>query len=62
MARLGKTQADIAKVLGITRQAVSRRLVGATVFRIDEIEKIAALLNVSVADLVGGPEREEASA
>ena len=58
MARSGKTQGDIAAVLGITRQAVSRRLVGLTPLDVDQLAKIAQLLDVSMSELLG----EKASA
>lgn len=53
MARHSKTQADIAELLGTTRQAVSRRLAGQVSFRIDELQKIADALDMSLANLVG---------
>ena len=58
MARTGKNQGDIAKVLGITRQAVSRRLLGFTPLDVDQLAKIADLLGVSMSELLG----EKASA
>jgi transcriptional regulator with XRE-family HTH domain len=49
MARRGKSQADIGSLLGITRQAISRRLLGHVAFDADDLATIATYLNVSVA-------------
>lgn len=53
MARHSKTQDDIAELLNLSRQAISRRMLGHIQFRVDELQKIAELLNVSVSDLLG---------
>jgi transcriptional regulator with XRE-family HTH domain len=53
MARRNKSQADIAQQLGITRQGISRRLLGRTPFDVDEIAAIARYLNVPVGVLFG---------
>lgn len=45
-------QRELARALGITQQAVSRRLVGAVAFRVDELQKIAALLGVPLQQLL----------
>lgn len=52
MRRKRKTQADMAVVLGFTRQAVSRRLTGQTDFSVTELQRIADFLEVSAADLI----------
>lgn len=44
-----KTQQDVAVVLGLTHQAVSRRLLGQTAFRVDELIAIAEYLGVEPA-------------
>lgn len=59
MARQNKTQADLAELLGVTRQSVSRRMVGQVDFGISELTTIAEFLDVPIADLLGG---EKASA
>ena len=59
LARQRKKQGDIAEVLGITRQGVSRRLLGITPVDVDELAIIAELLNVPMAQLLG---EEKASA
>ena len=46
MAERGVTQADLAKVLGITPQAVSKKLVGQTEMTINEAEKIVVFLEI----------------
>lgn len=51
IARSRKTQADLARVLGVRQQAVSARLAGRVPFRADEIATIAAWLDVPVATL-----------
>lgn len=53
LARSGKTQEDIARVLGLTRQSVSLRLLGQVEFRVSEIQLIADYLGVSISTLVG---------
>lgn len=58
LARSGKTQEDIAEVLGITRQGVSQRLLGRVEFRVSELQKIADYLGIPVSALLG----EKASA
>lgn len=60
MARRNKTQIHVADLLGITRQAVSRRLLGHVPFRIDELQKIADMLEVSVSELLADDERASA--
>ncbi|WP_336791812.1 helix-turn-helix transcriptional regulator [Gordonia malaquae] len=54
MARRRKTQADLAPVLGVTRQAVSRRLTGDVPLTVDELAAIADFLDVPVTQLLGG--------
>lgn len=53
MAYLNKNQGDLAPVLGVTRQSVSRKLRGETSISIDELAKIALALDVSISDLLG---------
>lgn len=52
LARQRKTQEHLAAVLGITRQAISRRMRGYVVFDIDELRKIAHYLDVPLAELI----------
>lgn len=53
LARQRKTQAQIAGHLGISQQAVSRRMSGAQPFDVDELHRVAAFLDVPVASLLG---------
>lgn len=57
LARAGKNQGDLANLLGVTRQAVSRRLTGEVPFDVDELRKVADYLNVTPADLLLAPKR-----
>lgn len=52
MVRNDKTQADIAAVLGLSQQAVSRRLVGKVAFELAEVVTLAEFFKVSVAHLL----------
>ena len=54
MARYGITQAEVAAVLGLSQPAVSSRFTGVTPMTIDEMDKIAKLLGVKPAQLLGG--------
>lgn len=47
------TQDDLADELGISQQAVSRRLSGDVEFTAGELEKIASFLDVPVAKFFG---------
>lgn len=48
MARQRVSQQPIADALGMSRQALSRRLVGEIPFDVSELEQIANFLGVSV--------------
>jgi transcriptional regulator with XRE-family HTH domain len=52
-ARRGVTQAALAKALGMSQQALSRRLVGEVAFDVDELDIIARHLDVPTAELLG---------
>lgn len=52
MARQRLTQSDLAKALGWTQVALSRRLTGAVALSTDEIEHIAEVLGVPIEQLV----------
>lgn len=52
IARRGKNQVDVAEALGITRQAVSNRLLGRVEFRVSEVQAIADYLGVPASVLV----------
>jgi transcriptional regulator with XRE-family HTH domain len=51
-ARRGKSQADLAVVLKLSRQGVSQRLLGRVPFRIHELQEIANYLEVPLSRLV----------
>lgn len=52
LARRRKRQEDLAELLGLTRQAVSQRLLGRVDFRIAELQAIADYLEVPIGTLV----------
>lgn len=52
MARRQVTQATLAAALGVTQQAVSRRLRGDVDFTVSELQAVADVLEVPVADLI----------
>lgn len=53
MARRRITQSRVAKALGVSQAAVSRRLVGTAAISAVELTQIADLLEVPVAELLG---------
>jgi len=53
LARNGKTQSELADHLGITRQALSQRLLDRVDFRMGEVTAAASFLNTTIAALVG---------
>jgi transcriptional regulator with XRE-family HTH domain len=58
MARRHMSQTVVANLLGLSTQAVSRRLCGETPFRITEIQQIAELLGVDVTELFAAAKRK----
>lgn len=52
MARTRNTQVKLAASIGMTQQSLSRRLAGRTSFTIDELSRIATVLDVTLADLI----------
>ena len=61
LARIARTQKDLAKQLGIARTGVYRRFNGTVPFTVDELAKTAELLNVPLTALLA-PAPERASA
>lgn len=53
MARRNYSQTSLAKKLGRTQQALSRRLCGQTAFSVTELDQIAEALGCSLNDLIG---------
>lgn len=57
MVRRQVTGTALAAALGKSQAYVSRRLSGDTAFDVDDLETIAATLQVKVADMIGHAER-----
>lgn len=53
IAELGYRQADLAGVLGVSQQSVSKRLTGKVPFDVNELATVADWLGVSVMQLLG---------
>ena len=53
MARLGYRQIDIANALGVTQTQISARLRGQTPFTFEQLIKIAAIMEITLSDLLG---------
>ena len=53
MARAGYSQRQLAADLGIAQQGLSQRLNGRVPFRVNELDRIAAILGVDLAALIG---------
>lgn len=53
MARLGYRQIDLAKALSVTQAQVSARLRGQTPFTVEQLMKTAAMMNISLIELLG---------
>lgn len=51
-ARRGASQQDLATVLGLSPSAFSRRMAGEVEFRLDELKKVAAYLEVPLEQLL----------
>ncbi len=59
LARAGISQVSLTASLGITQQALSRRLLGKTPFSVDETFAIADLLGIPVSVIL--PTRSDAA-
>jgi transcriptional regulator with XRE-family HTH domain len=55
LARRRISASELARQIGATQPYISRRLTGETAFDVDDLEKIAACLDVEVADLLPVP-------
>ena len=55
MARRGLGQRDLADALGLSRPAISNRLIGKTPWTVDELEIVAQGLGVEPASLLSHP-------
>lgn len=58
LARAGKSQTDLAAVLGVTQAAVSKRIRGVTPFDVNEIALVAQALGVDVSVLIADHARQ----
>src|SRR5262245_60778718 len=56
LARRRLSASDLARMTGFTQRAISRRLTGEKVIDADDLDRIAAVLEVDVTDLL--PARE----
>jgi transcriptional regulator with XRE-family HTH domain len=56
MARQRRTQAELAAAVGLSPQSIGRRLSGEHPFDVEELERAAAWLDVSVSSLLPGRE------
>jgi DNA-binding Xre family transcriptional regulator len=50
MAKVGFTQGALAERIGMSENTLSSRMVGASSFNIDEIDKICEVLNIQSND------------
>lgn len=55
MWRARLTQAQVSKHLGLDQAAVSRRLRGATAWKVSELLRISQLLHIAATDLLPDP-------
>lgn len=62
LARAGKSQNDLAAVLGVTQTAVSKRLRGVTPFDVNELAAVAAALDVDMSVLLAGTDQRQQTA
>lgn len=53
LARTGKKQLDLANALNLSQSGISHRLRGRIAFTIEELARVSAVLDVSLADLLG---------
>lgn len=62
LARAGKSQTDLAVVLGVTQTAVSKRLRGVTPFDVNELAAVAAALDLDISVLIAGTDQRQSAA
>lgn len=60
MTRVGVSQTKLAEILGMSQPALSKRLLGKQVFDVDELTRVAAALELDVAELLT-PTRQSAA-
>ena len=54
-ARLGYTQVEFGRALGISQNQITRRWKGVINWQLDELDDVAALLGLTVTDLITPP-------
>lgn len=57
-ARLGYNQVRLGQMLGITQSSVNKRWTGKRPWQLEELDSLATVLGISVADLVTPTGRE----
>lgn len=62
LARAGKSQTDLAAVLGVTQTAVSKRLRGVTPFDVNELALVANALDLDMSVLIAGTDQRQIAA
>lgn len=62
LARAGKSQNDLAAVLGVTQTAVSKRLRGVTPFDVNELARVAEALGLDMSVLIAGTTARQTTA
>lgn len=60
LARKGWTRTDLGGVLGVSAPTAASRWNGTTAYTLDELERIALALDVSILSLLPGPTPESA--
>lgn len=61
LARAGKSQTDLAAVLGVTQTAVSKRLRGVTPFDVNELAAVADALGLDLAVLIADANQRQSA-
>lgn len=61
LARRRISAAELARRLGVTQSYVARRMIGVQPIDLDELERIASILGVTVVDLIPRDRRETTS-
>lgn len=56
LARRDRSQADLARAIGVSQSGISKRLRGVIAFDVNELTDIARFLDVPLSDLLAGPE------
>ncbi|THJ38498.1 helix-turn-helix domain-containing protein [Candidatus Frankia alpina] len=54
ITRVGGRQSDVAEVLGITQSSLSQRLLGHSIWKVDDLPKVAAHFGLTASELISG--------